>query len=170
MPVDGPRPAAEVIETDYVCEKCEKPMIIRTGKRGKFLACTGFPKCKNTASVDDDNKKVVPKPTGISCEKCESDMIIKGGRRGPFLACSAFPKCRNAKPLPEELKEKPKPSGVDCEECGKEMLVRTSRWGKEFLACAGYPECKNTQEVAGGAESGEGSDEEKAEEKVEAPE
>ncbi|MDG1499587.1 MAG: type I DNA topoisomerase [Planctomycetota bacterium] len=169
MPVDGPRPAAEVIETDYVCEKCEKPMIIRTGKRGKFLACTGFPKCKSTASVDENNKKVVPKPTGISCEKCDSDMIIKGGRRGPFLACSAFPKCRNAKPLPEELKEKPKPSGIDCDECGKEMLVRTSRWGKEFLACSGYPECKNTQEMAGAAEAGEstaGSDEEK----VEAPE
>lgn len=171
MPVDGPRPAAEVIETDYVCEKCEKPMIIRTGKRGKFLACTGFPKCKSTASVDDDNKKVVPKPTGIKCEKCESDMIIKGGRRGPFLACSAFPKCRNAKPLPEELKEAPKPSGINCDECDKPMLIRTSRWGKDFLACSGYPECKNTKEMA---ESGDGdkeeSDKEESDEKVETAE
>lgn len=156
MPVDGPRPKSDVIETDYKCPKCEKPMVIRTGSRGKFLACTGFPKCKSTASVDDEGKIVEPKKTGIDCEKCGSAMVIKGSRRGPFLACSGYPKCRNAKPLPEELREKPRETGESCEKCGLPMVMKTSRWGKEFLACSGYPDCKNTKDPsAKAAENGE---------------
>ena len=145
MPVDGPRPRAEVEETDYACEQCGKSMVIRTGRRGRFLACTGFPKCRSTASVDDEGKKIEPRSTGIECEKCGSPMLIKSSRRGPFLACSGYPKCRNAKPLPEELREKPKETGQACEKCGSPMLLKTSRWGKQFLACSDYPKCKNTR-------------------------
>jgi len=159
MPVDGPRKAAEVIETDYECPKCKSPMVIREGKRGRFLACTAFPKCRSTASVDDEGKMIVPKPTGVDCEKCGSPMIIKGSRRGPFLACSGFPKCRNAKPLPEELREKPRETDEKCEKCGEPMVVKTSRWGKEFLACSGYPKCRNTRAPSTGEDgSGEGDD------------
>ena len=171
MPVDGPRPPSEVIETDYTCPKCEKPMVIRTGSRGRFLACTGFPKCKSTASVDEDGKKIEPKKTGIECDKCGSEMVIKGSRRGPFLACSGFPKCRNAKPLPDELREPPRDAGEACEKCGAPMVIKTSRWGKEFIACSAYPECKNTKDPsksdknegegessAGGTETGAASD------------
>jgi DNA topoisomerase-1 len=155
MPVDGPRPAAEVVETDYKCPKCESPMVIRTGRRGRFLACTAFPKCKSTASVDDDGKIVVPKPTGIDCDKCGNPMVIKGSRRGPFLACSGFPKCRNAKPLPDELREKPRETDEICDQCGSPMVIKTSRWGKEFLACSDYPKCKNTRASGEGADGGE---------------
>jgi len=156
MPMDGPRPASEVVETDYTCPKCEKPMVIRDGSRGRFLACTGFPKCKSTASVDDDGKIVVPKETGINCDKCESPMVIKGSKRGPFLACSGYPKCRNAKPLPDELREKPRETGEICEKCEQPMVMKTSRWGKEFLACSGYPECKNTRDPNKAKEDAEG--------------
>jgi DNA topoisomerase-1 len=121
-------------------------MVIRSGKRGRFLACTGFPKCKSTASVDDEGKVIVPKETGILCDKCNSPMVIKGSRRGPFLACTGFPKCRNAKPLPEELREAPRETGEKCEKCGEPMVLKKSRWGKDFLACSGYPNCKNTRD------------------------
>ncbi len=154
MPMDGPRPASEVVETDYTCPKCESPMVIRNGKRGRFLACTAFPKCKSTASVDDEGKILEAKPTGIDCDKCSSPMIVKQSRRGPFLACSSFPKCRNAKPLPDELREKPRESGVICDKCNRPMVVKTSRWGKEFLACSGYPECKNARAVAESGDAG----------------
>ena len=104
-------------------------MVIRDGKRGRFLACTGFPKCKNTASVDDDGKIVVPKPTGIDCDKCELGDDHQGLARGPFLACSAFPKCRNAKPLPEELREKPKETGEKLREVRRADGPEDSRAG-----------------------------------------
>ena len=93
------RPAPE--ETDEKCEKCGAPMVIRTGRHGRFLACSAFPKCKNTRSLEktpdvpEDMKK---------CEECGGEMIVRRGRRGPFLGCSNYPKCRNTKPLPKEEK------------------------------------------------------------------
>jgi len=92
-------------ETEYKCEKCGSPMLIRTSRGGQFLACSGYPKCKNTKSLDKDGKIVERKPPEESdqvCEKCGSKMLIKTNRRGQkFLACGGYPKCRNAKPLPK---------------------------------------------------------------------
>jgi DNA topoisomerase-1 len=161
MGMDGPREQSEVLPTDYVCPKCQKPMVLRSGSRGKFLACTGFPKCKSTQSVGEDGKPLESKPTGINCDKCERPMIIKGSKRGPFLACSGYPKCRNAKPLPEELREKPEETGEKCDKCGAPMVKRTSRWGKQFLACSSYPKCKNARNI-GPKEKGEEGESEAA--------
>ncbi len=92
-------------ETEYKCEKCGSAMLIRTYRGRQFLACSGYPKCKNTKSLDKEGKIVERKPPEESdqvCEKCGSKMIIKINRRGQkFLACSGYPKCRNAKPLPK---------------------------------------------------------------------
>jgi DNA topoisomerase-1 len=128
------------IPTDEVCDKCGASMVIRKGKRGQFMACSAFPKCKNTISVDENLKPLKPKTTGIKCEKCSAEMVIKYGRRGGFLACSGYPKCRNAKPLPDELREKPEETDKPCPECGKKLLVR---WGGRgvFGACSGYRLC-----------------------------
>mgnify|MGYP001616390206 FL=1 len=147
MGMDGPREKSEVVETDKVCDKCGKPMVIRTGSRGRFIACTGYPKCKNTASVDEAGNVIKPPPTGVQCDKCNAEMVIKNSRRGPFLACSAYPKCRNAKPLPGEMKAPAEDAGVPCDKCGEPMVKKTSRWGKPFLACSGYPKCKNAKSV-----------------------
>ena len=81
-------------------------MVIREGRRGPFLACTGYPKCKNAKDVDAKGNPVQPIDSGIKCEKCGSPMTVKKGPRGPFLGCSAYPKCRSTKPVPEEMKEK----------------------------------------------------------------
>ncbi len=97
------RPAPE--PTDEVCEKCGKEMVIRTGKRGRFMACTGWPKCKNTFSVDDDGNPIKPKVVEEPCPKCEgTEMVVRFSKRGPFLGCTKYPKCRGTKPLPDALK------------------------------------------------------------------
>jgi DNA topoisomerase-3 len=148
------------------CDKCGKMMIIRAGRRGEFLACTGYPECKNAMSFKrDETGKIVPIPRApqpelpvidIKCDKCEKPMAIKMSRRGPFLACTGYPKCKNAKPLPDDIKAKmpapppkPAPEMTDekCEICGKPMLKRQGRFGP-FLGCSGYPKCKNIKKIA----------------------
>ncbi|MDD2679404.1 MAG: type I DNA topoisomerase [Candidatus Omnitrophica bacterium] len=84
----------EVITTDEVCAKCGKPMIIKWGRRGKFLSCSGFPECKNSKSIT----------TGVKCpqEGCGGELIERRSVRGFFYGCSNFPKCRfTARTLPE---------------------------------------------------------------------
>ncbi len=146
--------------TGQVCDKCNSPMVIRSGKRGEFLACSAYPKCKNAKSFTKDEtgkitviEKPAPVDSGQKCEKCGSAMVIRTGKRGPFLACSGFPKCRNAKPLPDNLKDMapaapPKPAPVEtdekCENCGKPMMIRQSARGP-FLGCSGYPKCKTAR-------------------------
>jgi DNA topoisomerase-1 len=84
----------EVITTDELCDKCGKPMIVKWGRRGKFLSCSGFPQCKNSKSIT----------TGVKCpsENCGGDLIERHSRRGVFFGCSNFPKCTfTSRTLPE---------------------------------------------------------------------
>ena len=99
-----PLPKVELEITEHKCDKCSKPMAIKESARGKFLGCSGFPKCRNIMSLGEDGNplpKVEPEITKHKCDKCSKPMVIKDSRRGKFLGCSGFPKCRNAKPLPE---------------------------------------------------------------------
>jgi DNA topoisomerase-1 len=104
------RQKVEPEKTDEVCPKCGKPMVIRESFRGRFLACSGFPACRTTYSLDKNNQKIIrpaPEKTDQTCEKCGSPMLKRAGKRGPFLACSGFPKCRNIKKLPKQDPEEP---------------------------------------------------------------
>lgn len=88
----------EVVETDKVCEKCGKPMIIKWGRRGKFLSCSDFPKCKHSQSIT----------TGVQCPEagCRGELIERRSRRGMFYGCSNFPKCTfTSRTLPQGPKE-----------------------------------------------------------------
>jgi len=120
------------------CPKCGSELLLRSGRFGEFIACSGFPKCKYTEQVNEEGK-VVEKPadeiSDEKCDKCGADMIIKNGRNGKFLACSAYPKCKNTRSL-EETKE----SQVPCPLCGGKLLWRTSRRGA-FWGCENYPKC-----------------------------
>ncbi len=139
-------------ETDEVCEECGKPMLLRVGRRGPFLACSGYPDCKHTrpapgSKEEERANKPPPEPTDQVCEKCGSPMVIRTGRRGRFLACSAFPKCKNTRPLPEEEARLTKlAEGQTCDLCGKPMAVRQGRFGP-FLGCTGYPDCKGLKRL-----------------------
>ena len=132
------------------CDKCGASMIIKTGRYGKFLACSAFPDCKNIKGMDngdgtskngersEEMKKLEEKHKGEKCEKCGEDMAIKTGRFGPFLACTGYPKCKNIKNINEKAK-----TGVKCPTCGKgEIVQKRSRRGI-FYACDQYPDCKN---------------------------
>ena len=78
--------------TEHICEKCGKPMVIREGQRGPFLACTGYPKCKNAKDVDAEGNPVKPVDLGLKCEKCGKPMAVKKGFGGrPFLGCTGYP-------------------------------------------------------------------------------
>ncbi|MBN18396.1 MAG: DNA topoisomerase I [Chloroflexi bacterium] len=142
-------------ETEFVCQICERIMLKRDGRNGAFLACSGFPECRNTMQLGEDGKTVLPKippvETDYECEKCNKTMVIKEGRRGKFLACSGFPKCRNTMQLAEDgktaiPKSLPKETDIKCEKCNKTMVIKDGRRG-EFLACSGFPRCKNAKSI-----------------------
>ncbi len=118
-------------EAGEVCEKCGRPMVIRWGRNGKFMACSGFPECKNSKPLDNSNEVEL---TDEVCEKCGSQMVVKTGRFGKFLACSNYPKCKNTKPLS---------TGVTCPKdgCGGQVIERRSKRGKAFYGCSNYPKC-----------------------------
>lgn len=125
----------ELIEekTKEICEKCGAPMVIKTGRYGKFLACSAFPKCQNIKSLE---KKEKNKLTEETCDKCGAPMVIKSSRYGKFLSCSRYPNCKNIKPFQ-------KSTGVKCPKCKKgEIIEKRSKKGRTFYACDQYPKCK----------------------------
>ncbi len=123
----------EDIPTDQTCEKCGKPMVIRWGRHGRFMACSGFPECKNTKQLEDGTQKPENVPTDEKCPKCGSPMVLKAGRYGKFLACSGYPECKSTKPLS---------IGIKCPEDGGDLIQRRSKRGKLFWSCSNYPNCK----------------------------
>ena len=147
------------IPTDIKCDKCEASMVIREGRYGQFLSCSGYPDCKNAKDFTrgEDGEIIVGKKTDpeicddVECDKCGAPMVIKEGRYGQFLSCSKYPDCKNPKEFTREngrivIKQKEAPQireDIKCEKCGKPMVVRRSRRG-QFLGCSGYPKCKST--------------------------
>ncbi|MBI4687051.1 MAG: type I DNA topoisomerase [Nitrospirae bacterium] len=125
------------IETDAVCEKCGKPMVIRWGRHGRFMACSGYPECKNTKPLETQSTEHRAQNTDTQtdevCEKCGSPMVLKSGRFGKFLACSKYPECKTTKPLA---------TGVKCPEDNGDIIERRTKKGKVFFSCSNYPKCK----------------------------
>jgi DNA topoisomerase-1 len=122
--------------TDEVCEKCGKPMVIKWGRNGYFLACSGYPDCRNTKEFTqnaDGTLTVVPttRPSDQICPTCSSPMVIRRGRFGEFLACSRYPDCKTTSPIS---------LGVDCPKpgCGGYLTEKRSRRGKVFFGCSNY--------------------------------
>ena len=120
------------IMTEEKCEKCGKLMMIRSGRFGDFMACSGYPQCKNTKPLP--GSKEAEKVEEV-CEKCGKPMVFKRSRFGSFLACSGYPDCKNIKPIL-------KPTGIKCPECGGDIVERKSKRGKIFFSCSNYPKCK----------------------------
>ncbi|OIP99627.1 MAG: DNA topoisomerase I [Zetaproteobacteria bacterium CG2_30_46_52] len=127
-------------ETDEKCPECGKPMAIKLGKFGKFLACTGYPECKVAKPLNgDDENRAEPEASDEICELCNSPMVVKAGRFGKFLGCSSYPECKNIQPL-----EKPVDTGIPCPTCNQgTFLEKKSRRGKVFYSCSKYPKCKH---------------------------
>lgn len=127
---------------DEACPKCQKPLSIRLGKRGRFIGCTGFPDCdytKNLEGSDGEGAESTPEIVeGRQCPECDSALQIRTGRYGKFIGCTSYPKCRFIEPL-----EKPADTKVLCPDCNNSTLLkRKSRRGKIFYSCGAYPKCK----------------------------
>jgi DNA topoisomerase I len=125
---------------EEACPECGKPLAIKLGKRGKFIACTGFKEgCKYTRNLESDATEATePVVSDEKCDKCGQPMLVKDGRYGKYLACSGYPACKNIQPL-----NKPKGTGVTCPDCKQgELTEKKSRYGKMFYSCNRYPECK----------------------------
>jgi DNA topoisomerase-1 len=125
--------------TDIVCERCGKHMVIKWGRNGRFLACPGYPECKNTKEFRaeaDGTIVIVPKQTETNevCEKCGGAMVIKTGRFGRFIACSNYPACKTTRSLG---------TGVKCPrpDCGGQLLEKRTKKGRIFYSCGNYPKC-----------------------------
>ena len=135
-------------ESDEICDKCQSKMIIKTGRYGKFLACSNYPDCKNIKNIKKDvnpeeekeinelNEKYKDK----NCNKCNSKMLIKKGKFGLFLACSAFPKCKNI----ENLDDGPE---INCPICSNGKIIKKMSKRGPFYACNNYPDCKNSYSI-----------------------
>ena len=129
---------AEEVPTDIECDKCGKKMVIKWGRNGKFLACPGYPDCKNTKDFKTDGGKVVvvEKTEEVcgECPKCGKPMLAKSGRYGRFLACSDYPACKTTKPYT---------TGVKCKNdgCDGDLVERRTKKGRVFFSCSKYPDC-----------------------------
>jgi DNA topoisomerase-1 len=142
---------AKAEPSDEKCPECEKEMVYRWSKTGRFLSCTGYPECKVTFNVGRDGKPQFPKETDHSCKLCGKPLTLRQSRNGPFLGCSGYPECTQTLPCDEggnpleTVKEEDLKD--TCDLCGGEMNVKW-RGRSAFLGCKNYPKCKNTKPVS----------------------
>ncbi|MGH9543698.1 MAG: type I DNA topoisomerase [Terriglobales bacterium] len=129
--------SADIQETtqEEYCENCGRVMVLKRGRFGQFMACTGYPDCKTTRRLDQ-GKKVPDIPIDELCPKCGRNMMIRHGRYGEFTACSGYPECKYVKQ---------NYIGVKCPLCKEGDLVeKKARKGNTFYGCGNYPKCKFT--------------------------
>ncbi len=138
-PIDLPDlDSADVQDTtqEEYCENCGKVMVLKRGRFGQFMACTGYPECKTTRRLDQ-GKKVPDVPLEEKCPKCERTMVLRHGRYGEFVSCSGYPDCKYIK---QNF------IGVKCPQCKDGELVekKARRKGNIFYGCSNYPDCDFT--------------------------
>ncbi len=132
--------------TELICEKCGKPMVVKWGRHGSFIACSGYPDCTNTRELtvdlpDLDVSDIQEEEPEHFCENCGRPMILKRGRFGQFYACSGYPDCKTTRQLGQKEKKPPVPTDEKCPKCGNILVIREGRFG-EFTSCSDYPKCK----------------------------
>ena len=138
-------------QTGESCEKCGKPLVIKWGRHGRFVACSGFPACKNTREIAPKAGDPTPtaeseeQPSQETCPNCGKPMALKRGRFGPFLACTGYPHCKTTRKLATTGSDQPPSPETrleeNCPSCGHALVVKHGRFG-EFTACGNYPKCR----------------------------
>jgi DNA topoisomerase-1 len=125
----------ETAQEEY-CENCGRPMVLKRGRFGQFMACSGYPDCKTTRRLDQ-GKKVPDIPLEEKCPECQRNMVLRHGRYGEFTSCSGYPDCKYIK---QNF------IGMKCPDCKKGELVekKARKRGNSFYGCSNYPKCKFT--------------------------
>jgi len=132
--------------TELICEKCGKPLVIKWGKHGSFIACTGYPDCTYTRELtvdlpDVDKVDLSEQGEEEYCDNCGRPMVLKKGRFGTFFACTGYPDCKTTKQIGGTQKNPDRPLDEKCPQCGNNLVLKNGRFG-EFTACSNYPTCK----------------------------
>lgn len=110
-------------ETDIICEKCGRRMVIKTGRFGRFIACPGYPECKNVKKLVQEN--------GADCPKCGGKVVVKKSKKGRvFYGCSNYPNC--------DFVSWDEPTLQKCPRCGKTLLKKKGKKPKYYCVT---PEC-----------------------------
>lgn len=136
------------VETGLSCPSCGKPINIKIGRNGHFLACTGYPDCSFTSNYTRDEKgtisiveKIVDDTPVKDCPECGKPMIQKDGRFGLFLACTGYPECKHTESVAQDNDKRD--TGVPCVTtgCDGTIVEKKSKRGKVFFGCSKYPDC-----------------------------
>jgi len=136
------------------CDKCGKPMVMKAGKFGLFLACSGYPECENTRELETVEAGAEGEGIEEACENCGKPMAVKRGRFGQFLACTGYPECKTTRKIittnagmtaakPDQILDE------KCPKCESKLVIKQGRFG-EFTACTNYPTCKYVKQKATG--------------------
>ncbi len=135
-------PVKTGLVTDIACPRCGKPLVVKFGKSGEFLACSGYPDCRHTSNFTRDEKGAIKVQERVkeerevvgTCPQCGGNVVLKRSHTGSrFKSCAAYPSCTYAAPFS---------TGVPCPKCGKGSLVeKSSKRGKIFYSCDQYPAC-----------------------------
>ena len=137
-PIDLPDlDTADIQETgqEEYCENCGRPMVLKRGRFGTFMACTGYPDCKTTRRLDQA-KKIPDIPLDEKCPQCGRSLLLRHGRYGEFISCSGYPECKWVKQTY---------IGVKCPLCADgELVEKKARRGNIFYGCSNYPKCEFT--------------------------
>ena len=119
--------------SDETCERCGRPMAVRWGRFGQFLACSGYPECKNSRPLEKQEEQQAV--TDEKCPTCSGPMVVKTGRFGRFLACQNYPTCKGTKPFLNKI-------GVACPLDEGAIVERRTKARRTFYGCANYPDCQ----------------------------
>jgi DNA topoisomerase I len=134
----GAARSGEILRTmmelpDETCPECGKPLAVRWNRFGRFVGCSGYPECRFTRSMDNEDRPE-PEPTGKACPECGGALMQRTGRFGPFIGCENHPECKFTKPVTIP--------GLKCPKCGEgEVGEKRTRRGKPFWGCTRYPDC-----------------------------
>jgi DNA topoisomerase-1 len=146
----------EGVEPDppVACDKCGKPMVIKAGKFGLFLACSGYPECENTRELETPEPGADGEGIDEACENCGKPMAMKRGRFGQFLACTGYPECKTTRKIitTKQGMTAAKPDQIldeKCPKCESNLVLKQGRFG-EFTACSNYPACKYVKQKSTG--------------------
>jgi DNA topoisomerase I len=132
IPSDQEEPDSGNLDEAVMCDNCGRPMVLKKGRFGQFLACSAYPDCKTTKQLGAATQQQ-DVTLDEKCPNCNSNMVRKYGRFGEFVACSNYPTCKYVKQ---------KTIGVKCPNCSEgEVVERRSKRGKTFYGCNRYPDC-----------------------------
>jgi DNA topoisomerase-1 len=136
------------------CDKCGKPMVMKAGKFGLFLACSGYPECENTRELETPEAGAEGEGIEEACENCGKPMAMKRGRFGQFLACTGYPECKTTRKIiaTKQGMTAAKPDQIldeKCPKCESNLVIKQGRFG-EFTACTNYPACKYVKQKSTG--------------------